>query len=249
MHKYPPSANKIRLASIRYLWTLLYTLSPFAILPFSLFHISTPQSRDPRLVSPSRSVDMTIRGIANSSEAWPFKPDRLFYGLHLQSCIVVRSHPRLPSPTRPPTLAARRHPRKRVFCLVLSHSHGRAIIPLNTRVHARAVCRHRRDAADTRVYTRPRYPISFRSGTETQPPGEERSAFEARASRPDCHFDPERDSAVLSELNSPHHHRWVEIKKKERKKRNRKERGKSDVVYGLLWYSWYAESSFSWVEN
>lgn len=174
MQKYTPSANKIRLASIRYLWTLLYTLSPFAFLPFSLFHISTPQSRDPRLVSPSHSVDMTIRGIANSSEAWPFKPDRLFYGLHLQSCIVVRSHPRLPFPTRPPTLAARRHPRKRVFCLVLSHSHGRAIIPLNTRVHARAVCRHRRDAADTRVYTRPRYPISFRSGTETQPPGEER---------------------------------------------------------------------------
>ena len=130
---------------------------------FSRFRVSTSVSRPsrPSRISIPLSVDMTIRGIANSFEAWPFKPDRLFYGLHLQSCIVVPPRP-LVSSSLPAWFVATL---AKEFFASCSRTHTAARLFLSIRGCTRESTRDTR--ADTRVYTHGR-DIPYRC-TETHP--------------------------------------------------------------------------------
>lgn len=123
---------------------------------------------------------MTIRGIVNSSEAWPFKPDRLFYGLHLQSCIV---------PVSPSSLS---HPLQKSFLPRAARTHTITLLDRSACSRGRHACVHTHVHPLLSHIVQHRYRANLPTGCR---------AFKARASRPDCHFDLERAAAVLSESN------------------------------------------------
>lgn len=133
-----------------------------------------------------------VRGsLRTRSETWPFKPDRLFYGLHLHGCIV--------SPPSLLFLSLSLIP----FSLSLSrsqksflHTHTLERLLVHSGEFARSihVCIRERDipyrTAQKLSLSRER---EREKGREREREREE-SFQSSRASLPDCHFDPDWNS-------------------------------------------------------
>lgn len=227
------------------IYSLTIPLPPYVqFLPslshFSLFHVSTSVSRPsrPSRISPSLSPSIwRYEASRIRSRPDPLSQTGFSMASTCKACIVVpplppplisslpSSHPLLPRGSSPPS-------QKSFLPRALALTRPRDYSSQYAGARAGAVQTHARAGRHACVHTRPRYPISLPLGHRNPPRRARRSAFEARASRPDCHFDPERDCSSGSQRvqfiprERSHPGERVETKEKRKEKeKNKREKG------------------------